>query len=107
MAIDSEKIKVSNKRYQLKLIAGQLVVGYYHVVISVSLVFEMIKVIFLLCVGVSGVAAGICGNQKVPSLRDAAEVVVGEGVSIMQVWESDADGFPVTVMATTIRKFDQ
>ena len=74
---------------------------------SVSLLFEMIKVIFLLCVGVLGVTAGICGNKKVPSLRDAAEVVVGEGVSIMQVWESDADGFPVTVMATTIRKFDQ
>lgn len=67
----------------------------------------MIRVIFLLCVGVLGVTAGICGNQKVPSLRDAAEVVVGEGVSILTVWESDSDGFPVMVMATTIRKFDQ
>ena len=66
----------------------------------------MDKVFFILCFFLSGVSA-MCGTSRVPTLREAAVKVVGEPLSVFQVFETDADGFPATVMATTITKLDK
>ena len=76
------------------------------IIISSFSAIKMDKVILLLCLCPTGIVS-MCGPMRVPTLRETAAKVVGEPLSAFHVFETDADGFPATVMATTISKFDK